>query len=177
MITIFALQQIENQLAKLQNRKPCEIRTGVFPKTFMEIFAMYNRIDHEIIFNKDFVYDSPEHEVIITLFHESRYAYQWDRINHPKKAVESTELIEQWKREFEFFSPTDMAQTEKDYLNMAIEIDAVAYTHLSMKHLTNELTVIPEPIKKAVIDRMTEIEKLEFPVYKSKLKVKNNADL
>jgi len=171
MITIFALQQIENQLAKLQNRKPCEIRTGVFPKTFMAIFAMFNRIEHEIIFNKDFVYDSPEHEVIITLFHESRHAYQWDRINHPKKAIEPKALLDQWKREFEFFSPTDMAQSESDYLNMAIEIDAIAYTHLSMKQLTNELTLIPDAIKKAVNDRIKEIEKLEFPIYKNKLKL------
>ena len=170
MITIFALQQIENQLAKLQDRKPCEIRTGVFPKTFMQVFAMFNRIDHEIIFNKKFVYDAPEHEVIITLFHESRHAYQWDRINHPKKAVESKEIIDQWKREFEFFSPTDMAQTEKDYLQMAIEIDAIAYTHLAMKQLTNELTVIPEINKKAVHDRMAEIETIEFPIYRNKIK-------
>jgi len=165
MITIFALQQIENQLAKIQNRKACEIRAGVFPKTFMEIFAMYNRLDNEIIFNKEIVYDAPEHEVVITLIHESRHAYQWDRINHPKKAIESKELIEKWKKEFEFFSPTDQAQTEKDYLKMAIEIDAVAYTHLTMKQLTNESTVIPEIVKTDVHARMAEIEKHELPLY------------
>lgn len=170
MITLFALQQIENQLAKLQNRKPCEIRSGVFPKTFMKVFAMFNRINNEIIFNKEIVYDAPEHEVIITLFHESRHAYQWDRINHPRKSIESKALIEQWKREFEFFSPTDMAQTVNDYLQMAIEIDAIAYTHLSMKKLTNELTTIPESVKKAVHDRMAEIENNEFPIYKNKIK-------
>lgn len=165
MITIFALQQIENQLAKIQNRKACEIRSGVFPKTFMEIFAMYNRLDNEIIFNKEIVYDAPEHEVVITLIHESRHAYQWDRINHPKKAIESKELIEKWKKEFEFFSPTDQAQTEKDYLKMAIEIDAVAYTHLTMLQLTNESTVIPEIVKTDVHARMAEIEKHELPLY------------
>ena len=102
MITIFALQQIENQLAKRQDRKACEIRAGVFPKTFMEIFAMFNRLENEIIFNKEIVYDAPEHEVVITLIHESRHAYQWDRISHPRKAIESKELIEKWKKEPKF---------------------------------------------------------------------------
>lgn len=170
MITIFALQQIENQLAKIQNRKACEIRAGVFPKTFMEIFAMYNRLDNEIIFNKEIVYDAPEHEVVITLIHESRHAYQWDRINHPRKAVEPKELIEQWNKEFEFFSPTDKAQTEKDYLQMAIEIDAIAYTHLTMKQLTNESTVIPDLVRKQVESRMADIEKYELPLYQKYVK-------
>ncbi len=170
MITIFALQQIENQLSKIQNRKACEIRAGVFPKTFMEIFAMYNRLDNEIIFNKDIVYDAPEHEVVITLIHESRHAYQWDRINHPKKAIEPKELLATWNKEFEFFSPTDKAQTEKDYLQMAIEIDAIAYTHLTMKQLTNEATVIPDLVRKQVESRMADIEKFELPLYQKHVK-------
>jgi hypothetical protein len=165
MITITALQAIENQLAKKQNRKACEIRAGVFPKTFMPVIAMYNRLESEIIFNKGIVYDTPEVEAIITLVHESRHAYQWDRINHPKKAIESKALLDQWKQEFENFSLIDPNQNEDKYLKMAIEIDAIAYTHITMLALTEEKTVIPNIIKEAVETRIGIIRRDELPLY------------
>jgi hypothetical protein len=166
MITITGLQQLENRIAKKQNRKPCEIRSAVFPETFMPLFAMFDRIDNEIIFNKDLVFSAPELEVIATLIHESRHAYQWDRINHPKKAIESKELLHEWKSNFEAFSPLDSTQSEDRYLSMAIEIDSIAYTHYTVYELTQEKTLIPNLIKDKVLARIDEIVKNEIPLYK-----------
>jgi hypothetical protein len=130
---------------------------------------MYNRLDNEIIFNKNIVYDTPEVEAIVTLVHESRHAYQWDRINHPKKAIEPKELLETWKKDFEHFSVLDRKQTEDQSLNLSIEIDAIAYTHITMIALVGEKTVIPEVIKEAVEARIAVIETTELPLYAANL--------
>ncbi len=171
MVTISGLQNLENMLAKVQGRPVCEVRAGIFPKkAFMPVLAMYNRLENEIIFNKELIYDADESAAVITLIHESRHAYQWNRINHPRKAVESKELLEQWKKEFETFNLVDPKQNEENYYNMAIEIDAIAYTHLTIDILTSDKTMIPDVIRPLVNDRIDVIKKTEKLVVKKESK-------
>jgi len=167
MVTISGLQNLENMLAKVQGRPVCEVRAGVFPKkTFMPVLAMYNRLENEIIFNKELIYDADESAAVVTLIHESRHAYQWDRINHPRRAIETKDILDQWRKDFEKFSLLDPEQNEDTYLKMAVEIDAIAYTHLTIEILTSDKTLIPDVIRPLVNDRMDVIKKTEKLVVK-----------
>ena len=119
------------------------------------ISSLYHRQNNLIVFNDDWLLASDEFEILASAFHESRHAYQFDSIK--KKKNESQETLDLWEKEFEgYISPTDTLDVVQDspYLRQSIEIDAIAFAHFLLFKLFDLKTVIPEPIKEAVLARV-----------------------
>lgn len=108
--------------------------------------------DYEILFNETWVLISEWIEIIVTAFHETRHAYQCYSIKHSKNEDKIT--LENWKNDFENYktaSGTNNPKLDFDYLNQAIEIDAIRFTHYKIKELFNVKTIIPDQIKSKII--------------------------
>lgn len=72
-----------------------------------------------ILFNQDWLSVAKLEEVILTVFHETRYAYQKTKIDEiPNlKQRENPETIAKWKQEFEeYYRPNDKYQDGLIYL-------------------------------------------------------------
>jgi len=152
------LYQIEEMLASKQNRKPCAIAFAEFPKSHEGIVSMFERDSYTIIFNIDMIDDLSEQEVLGSLIHEGRHAYQWYQVNHPDKTKEPTKIITAWTREFEdYLQPTDGTENAK-YASQMLEIDAIAYTSILVEKLELGKLIIPEEIEALVLKRASQIK-------------------
>lgn len=121
-----------------------------------EVTGMYRFKENEIIFNEDWVLRSEWIEVIITVFHEMRHAYQGYCIR--TRSREAKEILDIWEYETNNYIMPSGKNNEIDdvkYLNQEIEIDAIAFTHWLVKKEFNLKTVIPKVIKIEVEDRIT----------------------
>lgn len=102
------------------------------------ITAMYLPESKEIVFNEDWVVQTNGLEVMATCLHECRHAYQYHCIETNSR--ESKETIQQWKKEFvEYFQPNKdkVGKNDVDYLQQAIERDAILYVRKAMKEQLN----------------------------------------
>ena len=63
-----------------------------------EISSIYRHKDNEIILNEDWVNRSNDLEIFITVFHETRHAYQRHCII--TKSREDMNMITEWEKEF-----------------------------------------------------------------------------
>lgn len=112
------------------------------------IAGIFRHKEYEILFNEEWVKSSEWIEIVITAFHESRHAYQSYSIKENKN--ETKETLELWKSEFDSYmkvSGTNDLILDVDYLNQAIEIDAIRFTHYKIKELFEVNTFIPDEIK------------------------------
>jgi hypothetical protein len=126
--------------------------------TNKETTGMYLFESDEIVFNEEWVINSPWIEVVVTAFHETRHAYQGYCIRN--KIYEAHETLDIWHHEFNnYLKPSGMNNETDDveYLNQFIEIDAIAYTHKTMLELFNVKSIIPKIIDKEVRLRMIKI--------------------
>jgi hypothetical protein len=122
-----------------------------FPNS--DISSIYRHKENIIIFNEDWIDRSHEIEVIITAFHETRHSYQHHCIE--TKSNESIETITIWEKEFKHYTSPSGRNTPKsdiDYLNQAIEIDAIAFVYHQMKAFYDIDVKIPDVIKDKVMD-------------------------
>ena len=113
-----------------------------------EITGMYVFESDEILFNDEWVTNSPWIEVIITAFHETRHAYQGFCIKN--RLNESKETLDKWEYEsLNYISPTgrNNEEDDHDYLKQSIEIDAIGFTHHTIDNFFGVKTVIPYSIK------------------------------
>lgn len=115
------------------------------------ITGFYSFKNNEITFNEDWINRSQEIEVVITAFHEARHAYQGYCVN--KNTYENEETISKWREEFtNYLSPSGENNEHDDveYLNQAIEVDAIRYTHLQIYKLFGVKTEVPEVIRNLI---------------------------
>lgn len=120
-----------------------------------EITGMYRFDDNEIIFNEDWVLRSDWTEVIITAFHEMRHAYQGYCIRTKSREPQST--LDKWDYEtLNYIMPSGKNNEidDESYLKQEIEIDAIAFAHKIMLDHFDLRTVIPNNIKREVIDKL-----------------------
>lgn len=116
---------------------------------------MYVFESDEILFNDEWVTNSPWIEVIITAFHETRHAYQGFCIRN--RLNESKETLDKWEYEsLNYISPSGRNNEIDDaaYINQAIEIDAIVFAHKLIYKYFNVKTAIPNKIKRLVEDRL-----------------------
>ncbi|MDT8336525.1 MAG: hypothetical protein RQ856_01705 [Candidatus Izemoplasmatales bacterium] len=161
MLNAQILQQFEDRIAKMQKRKPAEVIVGNFPKGLENIVSMYERDNHQIIMNNAVIPKVNDVELVATILHEGRHAYQWIQINNPDKSKESKELLKKWKDEFLNYEQELANQNDPKYLNLAIEVDAVAYAALNIYNMTKLQLSIDPKMKELVLQRQVEIKKTE----------------
>ncbi len=116
-----------------------------------EITGLFRGKEYEIIFHEEWVINSPQIEVLITCFHETRHAYQFHSIKNDIN--ESKEVLKQWKMEFESYnipSGKNNPLSDIDYLKQTIEIDAIRFAHNQIYELFGVKTVIPDIIIKEI---------------------------
>lgn len=121
-----------------------------------DITGMYSFRNNEIIFNEDWVDRSEWIEVLITVFHEMRHAYQGYCVKTGTK--ETQETLEVWSHEITNYvmpSGTNKEEDDQSYLNQEIEIDAISFAHWLTKKELNIETIIPNIIKTEVAERIS----------------------
>lgn len=117
-----------------------------------EITGMYLFESDEIVFNEEWVAKSPWIEVIVTAFHETRHAYQGYCIKN--NMYESPKTLDIWHQEFtNYFKPSGKNNESDDaeYLNQAIEIDAIRFTHHKIYEFFGVRTIIPKIIEAMIL--------------------------
>jgi hypothetical protein len=103
-----------------------------------DISAMFLKEHYVIIFNSDWVEKAAIGELLITCFHETRHAYQWNRINDVdlnSSDEDSYELIQKWMIEFNEYIQPSCSGENNGYITQIIEIDAVDYANKTIRHL------------------------------------------
>lgn len=123
-----------------------------------EITGMYSFKNNHIILNEDWVNRSEWIEVLITVFHEMRHAYQGYCVR--TKTGEHIKTLKKWEEEINGYIMPSGKNNEADdqsYLTQEIEIDAIAYTHLLIKRKFDIKTLIPNVIKDNVLNRVNEL--------------------
>ncbi|HOI47104.1 MAG TPA: hypothetical protein PLR26_05170 [Bacilli bacterium] len=120
-----------------------------------EITGMYKYDSNKIIFSKDWILRSHWTEVIITVFHEMRHAYQGYCIRTQSR--ETKETLDKWEFEtVNYIMPSGKNNETDDeaYLKQEIEIDAIVFAHKMMIEHFELKTIIPSSIKNLVITKI-----------------------
>ena len=122
------------------------------------INAVFNPELYVIAFNENWL-DTVENnlEVMVTCFHESRHAFQYNVINdlYQGKDAINGDTKNQWKQEFEsYHSGSGVPSKDSKYLVQDIEIDAIAFAHKMMLEHFEIKTIIPKPIKNLVLEKL-----------------------
>lgn len=124
-----------------------------------EITGMYSFKNNQIILNKNWINRSEWIEVLITVFHEMRHAYQGYCVR--TKTREPIKTLKKWEDEISRYIMPSGKNNETDdqsYLTQEIEVDAIAYAHLLIKRELDIITVIPDVIKENVLNRVNELK-------------------
>ncbi|XMB72327.1 hypothetical protein RJI07_00120 [Mycoplasmatota bacterium WC30] len=153
MISERYLDKLETAMALKQGRKPCEILLVDLPETYCNVLSMFEREGNLIIFNKDIIDQVSELEVIASMIHEGRHAYQWYQVSNPNKSEENQETLNLWKKEFSLYSQPLNNENNLEYASQSIEIDAVAYTSLEIENISEGELIIPKEILNIVNER------------------------
>lgn len=118
------LQNVENQMAEVQGRPALGIENSDLGSN---VFGQYDgdkiQINNEILANND----TSVNEIVDTIVHEGRHAYQDYAVNNPG-FDSNTELVNQWAENFE---PGNYLTSEEFgyemYQNQPVEADAWSY--------------------------------------------------
>lgn len=117
------------------------------------INSIFLKDNYTICFNKVWLDSADPIEVLITCFHETRHAFQWNTINEVYFGNEKIdkETIKIWEKEMNHYTqPTNSQIIDEDYVKQTIEIDAIAFAHYHIDCLFDVKTAIPKIKKKAV---------------------------
>jgi len=155
MFIVGFLQQFEDKAAQRQKRRPATVVVKSLSNALGNISSMYLNETNQIIVNEKVLNELTSVELIATVFHEGRHAQQWHQINHPEESFEDVSILEKWKNEFLKYNQTYANSNTKEYLTLAIEVDAVAYTRLNMLRLSN-LKIQVHPDMKILVDKRIE---------------------
>ena len=160
MISERYLSKIEEGLAIKQGRRPCDVCFADFPDSYKTVLSMFEKHQHVIIFNMELLDSLNELEIVASLIHEGRHAYQWHQILHPDSSKEDMDLLQIWKEEFEHYDQPTTSNSDI-YLQQSIEIDAIAFTSLQLELMSEGKLIIPDEIKEKVDERKAIIKSQE----------------
>lgn len=127
------LQNLENELAAIQNRKPQKVVAEP-----MKAWGYYTKEDDCIHLNP-ILLSNPElrDKAIETIAHEGRHAYQWHAITHPGFHNNAKE-VEYWTANLDsqHYLPCDLYGFDL-YSRQPVELDAFKYGTLVREGVTN----------------------------------------
>lgn len=115
------------------------------------ITSLFIQSKYELVFNESWVLESDPVEVLVACFHEARHAYQKHSIDN--NINENKDTLCEWNNNYISYNSPSGNNTEKadiNYLEQAIEVDAILYAHKKMKELFNVKTIIPDSVKRIV---------------------------
>ena len=117
------LQELENKLAEIQGRPPAPVFARPLPPGNMGYFDPTTNsisIGHEMLYDP-----SMRLELIDTIAHEGRHAYQHYAVEHPGFHPDEHE-VEYWRMNFENYLSSDFFGFEI-YRGQPVEVDAFRY--------------------------------------------------
>jgi hypothetical protein len=123
-----ALQSVEDCMAELQRRKSFTIIVEKLPPATMGYLK-----GHHIFLNSSVFENSQVQEVVDTIVHEGRHAYQRYVVDHPGFHLDA-DLVNSWKTNFAFYLKPEM-YGYKLYKNQPLEKDAFEYAEKIMGEL------------------------------------------
>lgn len=158
MLTEKVLNNIELEMAFHERREPCEVIITELPNEYSEIVTMFERKNHIIIVNQYQAEKLSDGELVASIIHEGRHAYQWEQVNNKDNLKEDANRLKRWKSEFENYQQPK-EENSKEYVFQEIEIDAIAYTRIYLEKLMKLKLSIPDELKSLVNQRIEEIKK------------------
>ena len=84
----------------------------------------YSSSTNTVSINTSYLSRSDGYQVIYTMIHEMRHAYQHAAIENPGNFNVSPETIEQWKNNFSNYKSTSKGNTYEEYVAQPVEYDA-----------------------------------------------------
>jgi hypothetical protein len=99
------------------------------------ITALYLPKENAVIVNADWVVNASKNEQISTILHEMRHAFQHHAVSGRIRPdlMPASDVLKQWKKEIAHPVQPDPADpTSQNYLNQAIEQDAIRYARENM---------------------------------------------
>jgi len=127
------------KMAAIQGRPACEVHIATLPDAYDDIISLYQYKDRVIVFNEKRYEHIAEIEIMGSLFHEIRHAYQHHVILSKDENKENKETIEQWTKDFNNYVPpidADKLQASldtEDYISQQRK-----ETHYKLKEMANQ---------------------------------------
>lgn len=143
--------KIASKVLKIEDINVEFLEKSYFPNP--EINAVFLKENLTIVFNEDWIINTSFLEIMVAAFHEARHVYQYMQIAKPRimKNKENAEVIKQWTVDFEkYVKPYSNPNSENDYFNQTVEIDAIAFSKFLLNKLFEVNVIIPEKIKDKV---------------------------
>ncbi len=157
MVSESYLYKLEVAAALNQGRKPCEVVFANLPENYERVLSLFEKERNLIIFNRDLIDQVSELELVASLIHEGRHAYQWFQISKPLESCETVEILKEWESDFTSYK---QPLSKKDILPNAlqsIEIDAIAYTAIRLELIGEGKLIIPAEIADSVNRRKADL--------------------
>lgn len=117
-----ALQNVENRMAEIQGRPPVEVRAE---KMDPQVEGYYSRGDRIIRVNADHLRRNDNGEVLDTIVHEGRHAYQHYAVETPGFHANQSE-VDAWEYNMHNYRRPEI-YGQRAYERQAIEADARSY--------------------------------------------------
>ncbi len=117
---IAALQEVENSVANIQGRSPVEVR--VDSEAPEGVFGAYEPNSNNIAVSGWHINSDDIQEVVDTIAHEGRHAYQNYAVNNPGFHPDEAEVAG-WRDNFDFYLDAE-TYGQEEYQNQPVEADA-----------------------------------------------------
>lgn len=104
MLTERTLFHVELEMALYLKREPCDVVITHLPEAYSSVVTMYERQNHIIIVNEVPASKLTDLELIASIIHEGRHAYQYEQIIGLNKYKEDPKRINRWKKEFDNYN-------------------------------------------------------------------------
>jgi len=114
------LRSAAEELGKIDGRPPPAITSKT---AGAGVYGSYNASTHTITFGSHSLNNDPVHEVVNTLVHEDRHAYQHYAIQHPEVHPDPQQVAD-WKHNFEPGNYVTPQQSATRYRRQPVERDA-----------------------------------------------------
>ena len=136
-----------------------------------DVNAMFIKHQYYIVLRQSWIDSAPQTEVLSSVFHEARHAYQNAQIEFPEffSYNEPIQRIKQWNNEFSNYTRTSEGEEfykNSDYCFQDIEIDAVAFEQLLLNELFGDISTPHEAIKDFVLARKKELKIRYEPLFR-----------
>ena len=107
--------------------------TFVLDQTYFpneHITSMFIPDKYLVVFRESWIVTCEVVDVILTSFHETRHAYQYNQIKSLKENLslkEKRNIVIQWKKDFDNYQQPTSNSYEEQYISQSIEEDAINY--------------------------------------------------
>lgn len=116
------LREVEGRMAVIQRRPPVEVGAEHMKEG---MFGGYSPQDNAIRVSEEHLHSNDVREVVDTMVHEGRHAYQQYAVDHPGFHSNQAE-VDGWRYNIDHYLPAEVVG-QRRYMQQPIEADAFAY--------------------------------------------------